>query len=210
MPARLGGVLFDEIPAEDVVGAVMSRIEPFVRKILTEPGNRAFTKHNNPETVQKWDWVAQGMGESATRASALYSTLDPIMFYNASEAGSPFRRGATLWEMCSGLVGQVRRISLARLRLFEPARDGRGVRGDVQQQGHPLARLRVDQLECERKHVRHPTRVCVCVCGAWAVSSPLWLFFWALDCLCLSFMLCRASSAAFAFLVDGGFLLFCR
>ena len=47
------------------------------------------------------------MGESATKASGLYSTQDPIMYYNASEAGYPFRRNATLWEMCAGLVGQV-------------------------------------------------------------------------------------------------------
>jgi hypothetical protein len=52
------------------------------------------------------------MGESATKASGLYSTQDPIMYYNASEAGYPFRRNATLWEMCAGLVGQVRWLQL--------------------------------------------------------------------------------------------------
>jgi hypothetical protein len=107
MPDRLGGVLFDEIPAEDVVGKIMELIDPYIKKILTEPGNNAFTKYNDPEKVAKWNWVSSGMGESATKASGLYSTLDPIMFYNASEAGYPFRANTTIWEMCSGLVGQV-------------------------------------------------------------------------------------------------------
>ena len=58
-PRRIAGVLFDEIPAEDVVGAVMQKIDPFIRGIMTEPGNTAFTKYNDPAKVAKWNWVDQ-------------------------------------------------------------------------------------------------------------------------------------------------------
>lgn len=104
----IGGVLFDEIPAEDVIAAIMAKVAPYLKSIMVEPGkNEAFTKYNDPEKVKRWDWISSGMGESATKASGLYSTLDPIMFYNASEAGFPFRNGRTLWETCAGLVSQV-------------------------------------------------------------------------------------------------------
>lgn len=101
-------VLFDEIPAEEVVNAVVEKIPGYVKKIMTtRGGNRAFTKYNDPDKVKRWDWVAQGLGEVATKGSGLYSTSDPVMAYNASEAGFPFRKDRTIWEMCAGLVGQV-------------------------------------------------------------------------------------------------------
>jgi hypothetical protein len=100
-------VLFDEIPADEIVRAIVQKIEPYMQKVVTTPGNEAFTKYNDPAKVARWNWVAQGLGESAVKASGLYSTTDPIMFYNASEAGYPFRRGATIWETCAGLVSQV-------------------------------------------------------------------------------------------------------
>ena len=101
-------VLFDEIPADEITSTIADLIEPYLKRIMTMPGNQAFKKHNDPKKVEKWDWIAQGMGESAVKASGLYSTRDPIMHYNASEAGFPFRQDATIWDMCAGLVGQVR------------------------------------------------------------------------------------------------------
>ena len=101
------GVLFDEIPADEVVNAVISKIEPYMKRVMTEPQNLAFKKYNRPETMTKWDWVAQGMAASAVKASGLYSTRHAIMYYNASEAGYPFKQEATVWEMCAGLVSQV-------------------------------------------------------------------------------------------------------
>lgn len=100
-------VLFDEVPADEVVDAVINLINPYMRRIMTEKNNLAFKKYNDPKKVEKWDWVAQGLGELAAKASGLYSTVDPIMYYNASEAGFPFRREATVWETCAGLVSQV-------------------------------------------------------------------------------------------------------
>ncbi len=104
-------VLFDEIPAEEVVNSVIEKIEPFIQKIMsTREGNVAFRKYNDKAKVAKWNWVDQGLGEVATKGSWLYSTSDPIMAYNASEAGYPFKKDQTIWEMCAGLVGQVRSI----------------------------------------------------------------------------------------------------
>ena len=59
MPDHIGGVLFDEIPAEDVVASIMALIPGYVTKIMTEPGNAAFTKYNDKDKVAKWNWVAQ-------------------------------------------------------------------------------------------------------------------------------------------------------
>jgi hypothetical protein len=108
MPDSLGGVLFDEVPAEDVVASIMGRIPLYLQRIMTDPGKvEAFTKYNDKAKVQRWDWASSGMGETATKASGLFATTQPIMFYNASEAGFPFRKGETLWETCAGLVSQV-------------------------------------------------------------------------------------------------------
>lgn len=101
-------MLFDEINASEITGEIARRIPPYVNKIMTtSEGNLAFTKYNDPKKVAKWDWIAQGMGEAAVKASGLYSSREPIMYYNASEAGYPFRKGTTIWEMCAGLVSQV-------------------------------------------------------------------------------------------------------
>ena len=41
----IGSVLFDEVPAEDVVAAIMEKIQPFVKSIMTDPDMlEAFTK----------------------------------------------------------------------------------------------------------------------------------------------------------------------
>lgn len=122
MPDTIGGVLFDEVPADDVVAAIIEKIEPYIAGILTDKEkHKAFKRYNNKDKVAKWDWSSTGMGESATKASGLYSTQDPIMFYNASEAGYPFRGDSTMWEMCSGLVGQVNAASLLSFALEEAA-----------------------------------------------------------------------------------------
>lgn len=107
MPSSLGGVLFDEITGEEVVAEITGKIDGYLKGIFTEAGNKAFKKYNDDAKVAKWDWIAQGQGELATKASGLYSSHDPIMNYNASEAGFPFKREATVWEMCAGLVSQV-------------------------------------------------------------------------------------------------------
>ena len=119
MPDTIGGVLFDEVPPDDVVAAIIEKIEPYIAGIMTDKDkHRAFKEYNNKGKVARWDWSATGMGESATKASGLYSTQEPIMFYNASEAGYPFKRDSTVWEMCAGLVGQVR--PLPRLFITPP------------------------------------------------------------------------------------------
>jgi hypothetical protein len=100
-------VLFDEIPADDVVRKVISQVGPYLKTIFTEPKNQAFKKYNDPAKVARWNWINAGMAQSATKASGLYSTRDPIMYYNGSEAGYLFRQDATLWETCAGLVSQV-------------------------------------------------------------------------------------------------------
>lgn len=66
-----------------------------------------WSRYNDPAKVAKWNWLEQGMGESAVKASSLFSTVDPVMYYNASEAGYPFRKDVTIWEMCAGMVSQV-------------------------------------------------------------------------------------------------------
>ena len=102
---------------------IVKKIEPYMRKVITKPGNEAFTKYNDPNKVAKWDWIAQGLGESAAKASGLYSSTESIMFYNASEAGYPFKKGATIWQTCAGLVSQVIYHSLTNLglTLFVPS-----------------------------------------------------------------------------------------
>lgn len=99
--------LFDQISASEITGAIVNLIAPYMKNVVTEDGGTAFKKYNDKSKVAKWDWVAQGMGESAVKASGLYSTRDPIMYYNASEAGYPFRQQASIWDMCAGLVSQV-------------------------------------------------------------------------------------------------------
>lgn len=100
--------LFVKVPAEDVVASIMKRIPPYIEKIMTtKEGNKAFTRYNDPDKVAKWNWVNAGLAESATQASGLFSTQDPIIQYDATEAGYPFRQDTTLWQMCAGLLGQV-------------------------------------------------------------------------------------------------------
>lgn len=117
MPESLGGVLFDEVPAEDVVAEIMRRIPPYITRIMTTAeGNIAFKRYNDKEKVSRWNWIEAGVAESAVKASGLFSTTDPIMRYDASEAGYPFRKGVTLWQMCAGLLGQVRAFALFPLQ----------------------------------------------------------------------------------------------
>jgi hypothetical protein len=54
LPKSLGE-LFDEIPAEDVVRAVISKIAPYMRRVMTEPENHAFKRYNDQAKVEKWD-----------------------------------------------------------------------------------------------------------------------------------------------------------
>ena len=100
-------VWFDEITADEVVGAIIEKIPGYVKRIMTEKGNVAFKKYNDQAKVAQWNWIDQGMGESAVKESGLFSSVDPIMYYNASEAGFPFRKDVTMWEMCAGMVSQV-------------------------------------------------------------------------------------------------------
>lgn len=105
-PASLN-VSFDLIPAEDVVRQIVQLIDPYLKQVFTEPENLAFQKYNNPDKVKAWDWRATGMGQSATQVSGLYDSTQPVMYYNASEVGQPFKNGKTLWQTCEGLVRQV-------------------------------------------------------------------------------------------------------
>jgi hypothetical protein len=100
-------VLFDEIPAEDVVRKIVDQIDPFLQRIFTEPGNEAFTLWNNKLRVKKWNWTDAGLDGPATKVSGLYDSNTPIMYYNGSEAGYPFKGGRTIWQMCEGLLRQV-------------------------------------------------------------------------------------------------------
>jgi hypothetical protein len=99
-------VLFDEIPAEDVVKKIVSQIDPYLRKIFTQARNPAFRKYNNPSRLKRWDWASSGLAESATKTSGLFHSTEPIMSYNASEVGYPFRGRKTLWQTCEGLLRQ--------------------------------------------------------------------------------------------------------
>lgn len=101
-------VLFDEIKAEDVVRSIIEEIDPYLKRIFTEPENLAFIKHNGKATVRGWNWTDSGKAESATKVSGLYDATEPVMTYDASEVGYPFKRGRTLWHTCNGLVRQVR------------------------------------------------------------------------------------------------------
>ena len=98
--------LFDEIPAQDVVKKIIDQIDPYLHKIFTEPGNMAFKKYNNAEKLRAWNWTSVGMAESATKVSGLFSSTDPIMTYNDSEVGYPFKFERTLWHTCDGLLRQ--------------------------------------------------------------------------------------------------------
>lgn len=100
-------VLFDEIPAEDVVKKIVDEIDPFLHKIFTEPGNDAFTLHNNKAKVKRWNWKDAGFAESAIKVSGMYESTQPIMNYNESEVGYPFKGGKSMWQMCDGLLRQV-------------------------------------------------------------------------------------------------------
>ena len=99
--------LFDEIPAQDVVKKIIDQIDPYLHKIFTEPGNMAFKKYNNPEKLKTWNWTQASMAESATKVSGLFSSTDPIMAYDASEVGYPFKNARTLWHTCDGMLRQV-------------------------------------------------------------------------------------------------------
>jgi hypothetical protein len=93
-------VLFDEIPAEDVVKKIVDEIDPFLHRIFTEPGNDAFTLHNNKDKVKRWNWEDAGFAESATKVSGMYESTQPIMNYNESEVGYPFKGGKSMWQVC--------------------------------------------------------------------------------------------------------------
>lgn len=100
-------VLFDEIESHDVVRSIVEQIDPFLRHIFTEKGNKAFTRWNNPNEVKRWNWTNTGHAESATRVSGLYMSTQPIMKYDPSEVGYPFKNSKTIWETCEGLLRQV-------------------------------------------------------------------------------------------------------
>lgn len=99
--------LFDEIPAEDIVKKIIDQIDPYLHKIFTEPGNRAFREYNDPAKMNAWNWTSAGMAESATKVSGLFSSVDPIMSYNDTEVGFPFKFGTTMWQTCEGMLRQV-------------------------------------------------------------------------------------------------------
>jgi len=98
--------LFDEIPAADVVKKIVDQIDPYLKKIFTEPGNTAFKRYNDPQKMKAWNWTAAGMAESATKVSGLFSSTDPIMSYNDTEVGFPFKFERTLWQTCEGMLRQ--------------------------------------------------------------------------------------------------------
>ena len=100
-------ILFDEIKAEDVVKSIIDEIDPYLKRIFTEEDNLAFTRHNSRKAVEEWNWTASAKAESATKISGLYEATQPVMKYDASEVGYPFKRGSTLWQTCNGLVRQV-------------------------------------------------------------------------------------------------------
>lgn len=110
--------LFDEIPAEDVVAKIISQIDPYLHKIFTEPGNQAFKKHNDKKKLESWNWTSAGMAEPATKVSGLFSSTEPIMSYNHTEVGFPFKMGKTMWQTCEGMLRQARICEVHSLKFI--------------------------------------------------------------------------------------------
>lgn len=111
-------LLFDEIKGEDIVKSIMEEIDPYLKRIFTEEGNLAFTKHNSREVINSWNWTASGTAESATKVSGLFEATQPVMKFDATEVGYPFKRASTLWHTCNGLVRQVKYIHMPNI--FHP------------------------------------------------------------------------------------------
>jgi hypothetical protein len=56
--------------------------------------------------VNSWNWTHAGLGEIA-RDDGLYDSQRPVVNYSAAEAGYPFIRDTSIWDMCTGMVSQV-------------------------------------------------------------------------------------------------------
>ena len=98
-------VTFDEIPGEDVVKKIISKVPAYLKQILTEDGNEAFLKYNGGNT-DAWNWFANGFDEPAVK-EGLYYSHRPIMNYTKQEVGSPFRDLHPIWRTCTGMISQV-------------------------------------------------------------------------------------------------------
>ena len=96
--------LFDEISPEEVVGRIVAEIDPYLQRIFTEPQNLAFKKYNS--NWGEWNWTDTSFAESATMVSGLFMSTEPIMKYDMSEVGYPFRMERTMWHTCNGLLRQ--------------------------------------------------------------------------------------------------------
>jgi len=94
-------VLFDEIKAEDIVRTIIEEIDPYLKRIFTEDENLAFTKYNQRAVLNSWNWTSTGKAEAATKVSGLYDATEPVMKYDATEVGYPFKRARTLWHTCN-------------------------------------------------------------------------------------------------------------
>jgi hypothetical protein len=99
-------VPYDLIESEDVLEHIVKRIPPYWEKVFAKKDNEAFLKWANSDAKESYRWENNPVHTAAAVNEHVYAWDRPVMFYNGSEIGSPFRN-TTLWETCTGLLSQV-------------------------------------------------------------------------------------------------------
>jgi hypothetical protein len=101
-------VSFDAVAGSDILKEITSKIWPYLQEALTGVNNNAEFTHYNLDTTEvgSWNWVDQNLGHIA-RDDGLYDSQRPVVNYSASEAGYPFIRNTSIWDMCTGMISQV-------------------------------------------------------------------------------------------------------
>lgn len=114
LPPGLALVDFDQINSTVVSEAILDMIPPFMEVAHTEAGNQAFMTHTaqSAGVPGTWNWATSPQALRRAVSAGILSSYVDIVRMDESEAGYPFRGdGAspdrTLWEACTGLLGQL-------------------------------------------------------------------------------------------------------
>jgi hypothetical protein len=101
-------VSFDAISGSDVLKTITQQIWPYIQGALAGANNNSEFKLYNRDNfeVNSWNWANTGLGHIA-RDDGLYDSQRPVVNYSAGEAGYPFIRETSIWDMCTGMVSQV-------------------------------------------------------------------------------------------------------
>ena len=108
LPDSLQDSKFDTIASKQIAESLAQAISRFWAEELRSQNVDPWWKYLNEKAREelKWDLNDRGVGTIAA-AAGMFSTVEPVLFHNASETTGPFNHGKeSLWHTCTGLLGQ--------------------------------------------------------------------------------------------------------